>query len=123
MRIPKRFNAKQEIEDLRAALQKIADSCPVYKDEYDNFATPSDFGGNNDDYAYHIRSMAESAIGDIARNILNPPEVKLTPTKVYAKVNGKLASWEAETQDPIEASNTVREVIGIKGAVLSIVKE
>lgn len=59
-----------ERDRLRAALQEIADQCPTYDGDFDEFATPSDFG-NAEDYAHERWRMSEGSLGDTARQALS----------------------------------------------------
>lgn len=122
MKIAKLVSQADQIIELRATLQMIADMCPPYQGEYNDEATISDFGNKSNDYAFHISALAESRIGDIVRNILNPPPPVEKPTKVYSKVKGKIMSWEVDTQDPMEAAKTVKEVAGINNPLFVFVQ-
>jgi hypothetical protein len=48
--------------------------------------------------------------------------IKIKPTKVYAKVEGKLKLWEVLTEDHVVAIATVKEVMQVKSAVLALLR-
>lgn len=56
-----------EVRRLRGALDSIASYGVPYHDDFDGTASLSDFGGNTDDYAFHLKSINDALIGDIAR--------------------------------------------------------
>lgn len=56
-----------EVRRLRGVLESIAGHGVPYHDDFDGTASLSDFGGNADDYAFHLKSINDALIGDIAR--------------------------------------------------------
>ncbi len=61
---------------MRVALEQISALCPAYSGEYAATVTPSDFGGNADDFSREQGLMQAAAIGDIARAALAAPKAE-----------------------------------------------